>query len=480
MPQIPLVSISPPGDIQEGTHVTLTCISRSHLPVRIYSWYKTGSPTALQQWITYTIFGITSKDIGGYYCQTTSLCGHLISAPVNLQVLYGPRNTVVEIDPPGQIPEGSRVTLTCSTDASPPAHTYSWWYKGYTLLKTREKMLTFEKIHTEDSGEYLCRAVNRISQHDSPAVSVQVSYGPKNTVVELDPPGQITEGSRVTLTCNTDANPPAHTYSWYKTGRPAPLRNGKNLTFSKIRSDENGMYFCQAANGIGQQDSPAVSLQVLWATATLTCSSDANPPVENYTWFKVDESTPVGSGQQYSISNIRSEDAGQYYCEARNEYGAENASAVSIYIAEGQSPVLTAVVAVLLCGVVCLLCVILWVRKLKRPKPVEQDTSINLQSRGGGGDDDAQYSTIQPHCSRETTGGQEDDDQYSTIQPHCFRQTAGAQGDDVQYASVHFKKARAAQSSPNQPEGEPSSIYSSVQPRVDPSVVYSTVQPRVV
>ena len=65
-------------------------------------------------------------------------------------------------------------------------------------------------------------------------------------------------------------------------------------------------------------------------TVTLTCSSDANPPVEIYTWFKVGESTPVGSGQQYSITNIRSEDGGQYYCEARNEHGAEDSTAVSI------------------------------------------------------------------------------------------------------------------------------------------------------
>ena len=69
---------------------------------------------------------------------------------------------------------------------------------------------------------------------------------------------------------------------------------------------------------------------------TLTCSSDANPPVENYTWFKVNESTPVGSGQQYSITNISSEDGGQYYCEARNKYGAGNSMTVSV-IVEGIS-----------------------------------------------------------------------------------------------------------------------------------------------
>ena len=68
------------------------------------------------------------------------------------------------------------------------------------------------------------------------------------------------------------------------------------------------------------------------SSVNLICSSDANPPVENYTWFKVNESNPVGSIQQYSITNISSEDGGQYYCEARNEHGADNSTAVSITV----------------------------------------------------------------------------------------------------------------------------------------------------
>src|SRR4029434_5557270 len=67
---------------------------------------------------------------------------------------------------------------------------------------------------------------------------------------------------------------------------------------------------------------------------SLTCSSDANPPVESYTWFRVNESTPVGSGQQYSITSIRSEDGGEYYCETKSEYRAESSSTVSITVAD--------------------------------------------------------------------------------------------------------------------------------------------------
>ncbi|XP_076135393.1 cell adhesion molecule 4-like [Alosa pseudoharengus] len=224
------------------------------------------------------------------------------------------------------------------------------------------------------------------------------------------------------------------------------------------------------------------------SSVTLTCSSNANPPVENYTWFKVNESTPVGSGQQYSITNIRSEDGGQYYCEARNKHGAGNSSAVSITVTDlgARSPVLYVVAGVSVWGAAGLICVLVWIRyhktntqasKKEHDKDVHgqdvQCSNADLlksgQSRAtsppsaeaaGGAEDDGHYSTIQPHGSGQTAGGAEDDGHYSTIQP---TQTARAQGDDILYTSVQFKKAGAG--SPDQPEGELSVIYSSVETR---------------
>ncbi|KAI5609515.1 Fc receptor-like protein 5, partial [Silurus asotus] len=62
-------------------------------------------------------------------------------------------------------------------------------------------------------------------------------------------------------------------------------------------------------------------------SVTLTCSSDSNPPVENYTWFKENEASPVGSGQSY-----RALQSGLYYCEVQNKLGSERSAAVSITI----------------------------------------------------------------------------------------------------------------------------------------------------
>ena len=60
---------------------------------------------------------------------------------------------------------------------------------------------------------------------------------------------------------------------------------------------------------------------------TLTCSSDANPPVKNYTWFKEGGASPVGSGHSYSPPQSVS-----YYCVAQNEYGSQKSAAVTVTV----------------------------------------------------------------------------------------------------------------------------------------------------
>src|SRR4029434_11024613 len=62
------VSISPPGDIQEGTDVTLTCTTTSDLPVLSYSWHKSYNPIDMGSGKTYTIKHFRPEDSGPYYC----------------------------------------------------------------------------------------------------------------------------------------------------------------------------------------------------------------------------------------------------------------------------------------------------------------------------------------------------------------------------------------------------------------------------
>ncbi|XP_053472446.1 uncharacterized protein LOC128602585 [Ictalurus furcatus] len=63
-------------------------------------------------------------------------------------------------------------------------------------------------------------------------------------------------------------------------------------------------------------------------SVTLSCSSDANPPVLTYSWFKqrAAADTLLTTGQNYSISNISSQHSGLYYCTAHNQLGQHNST----------------------------------------------------------------------------------------------------------------------------------------------------------
>ncbi|KAI4883465.1 hypothetical protein NFI96_006705, partial [Prochilodus magdalenae] len=61
---------------------------------------------------------------------------------------------------------------------------------------------------------------------------------------------------------------------------------------------------------------------------TLSCSSDANPPVLTYTWFKQRAATVtlLSTDQNYTITNISSQHSGLYYCSAQSRLGQHNST----------------------------------------------------------------------------------------------------------------------------------------------------------
>ncbi|XP_038841785.1 myelin-associated glycoprotein-like [Salvelinus namaycush] len=65
----------------------------------------------------------------------------------------------------------------------------------------------------------------------------------------------------------------------------------------------------------------------------LTCSSTANPPVTNFTWFQISGGKPtqVASGLSYSL-NVTVGDGGLYFCEARNSHGCGKSKEVQLAI----------------------------------------------------------------------------------------------------------------------------------------------------
>ncbi|XP_076142308.1 junctional adhesion molecule B-like [Alosa pseudoharengus] len=96
-PHIPSVSISPSGDIVEGTDVTLTCKNRSDLPVQSYNWYKRVNTTHLHLGTgnPYTIKDIAPEDNGEYFCRSGYEFGNKYSCTVRLQVFSEEKSSIM-------------------------------------------------------------------------------------------------------------------------------------------------------------------------------------------------------------------------------------------------------------------------------------------------------------------------------------------------------------------------------------------------
>ncbi|KAI5089715.1 B-cell receptor CD22-like isoform X2 [Silurus meridionalis] len=315
-------------EVTEGESVILTCKTTCSLTDPTFIWYKNTHDLTTNTFKSNKLHlqRVSSEDAGSYNCAVRG-SEHLPSPAQYLSVRYPPKNVSISVS--GETVEGSSVTLTCSSDANPPVETYTW-FKGRTSVG-KGKVLTVSKVSSEESGEYKCMCSNKVGHQNSTSVTLNVLYPPKN--VFISPSGEIVEGRLVTLTCSSDANPPVETYTWFK-GRTS-VGKEKTFTISKISSEDSGEYKCMCSNEVGHQNSISVTLNVLYppknvsisssgekvegSSVTLTCSSDSNPPVETYTWFKENEASTVGSGQSY-----RALQSGLYYCEDFYEYVAVN------------------------------------------------------------------------------------------------------------------------------------------------------------
>ncbi|XP_067260322.1 B-cell receptor CD22-like [Chanodichthys erythropterus] len=330
------VLINGSGEIVSGDSVTLICSSNSNPPAEI-SWFKGG--TFVGSGRIFNISKISSDDSGEYKCRSINEHGEKYSDAVTLNIMYPPRSVYVSIIQSGQIWMGDSVTLICSSNSNPPAEIS--WFKGRTFVGSG-RIFNISKISSDDSGEYKCRSINEHGEKYSDTVTLNVMYPPRNVSVLINGSGEIVSGDSVTLICSSDSNPPAE-ISWFKGG--TFVGSGRIYSISKIGSDDSGEYKCRSRNKHGEKYSDAVTLNVMylprsvsvsisiiqsgqiWAggSVTLICSSDSNPPALNFSWFKENESSAVGSGQSFSALQ-----SGRFYCQAHNQHGSQRSDAVTV------------------------------------------------------------------------------------------------------------------------------------------------------
>nr|XP_029482058.1 vascular cell adhesion protein 1-like isoform X5 [Oncorhynchus nerka] len=248
-------------------------------------------------------------------------------------------------------------------------------YQGKITGNMSQKNCTtvFFNVTTNYTNIYFLRIESQPYRSTDPdkSVNIVVSDFPSSPILTVS--GEVKEGTPVSLNCSAVAPCPEHPpeLTWTLptqfttenqlqenpdqtksvlstvTFTPSYLHHEKNITCTAVypvgTSNKTAEHNMMLNVSFSPKDTlasinPADPVSV-GSCVNLTCSSTANPPLTNFTWFQISEgkTTQVASGQSYTL-NV-TVDGGLYYCEGRNSHGCGKSNEVQLAIKGHEEPV---------------------------------------------------------------------------------------------------------------------------------------------
>ncbi|XP_058865355.1 B-cell receptor CD22-like isoform X3 [Acipenser ruthenus] len=300
--------------------------------------------------------------------------------------LCGAADVIIEFKALYQEKEGSCVTIICSFKW-PSMETGIWWknpiydpqtkdynkttvyhedesivdpeFKGRTeYLGDRKTNCSFKikNLQLNDSGIYNFRFIGKNDYKWMNKQGVNLSVTENPCKIDIETPSIMTEGKEANLTCATKG-PCTNNPKWQDTqdgwqfkrvqsdeiGKP----RSETLTFTPTWWNHTKTLKCQIEGNKDECAARSVFLDIQYppkettaiskpaddikegAAVTLVCSCKGNPPVNFYTWFKVGQGI-INNLETFEFNSISITDSGDYFCEAKNQLGAQNSSIINI------------------------------------------------------------------------------------------------------------------------------------------------------
>ncbi|XP_061095278.1 sialic acid-binding Ig-like lectin 12 [Conger conger] len=202
---------------------------------------------------------------------------------------------------------------------------------------------------------------------------------------------------------------------------------------------------------------------------SLTCRSQAYPPVRSFTWFRTTwrQTTPRGSGETLSF-NASIDDVGSYYCEARNSQGTQASAHVTLAIEGVSEPLSLPAIGGIVGGMfgVLLICsLLLMFLRLRKSRELcmnMRTTRVEEQSNPSSDPSKA----ARTWDTTEAVESQQEESHYAEIEFSKQAKQKGKKGmeegprQETEYSEVKFSERKALV-----PIGD---IYASVKPKKRP------------
>uniref|UniRef100_W5M097 Cell adhesion molecule 3 n=1 Tax=Lepisosteus oculatus TaxID=7918 RepID=W5M097_LEPOC len=233
--------------------------------------------------LSISIANVNLSDEGEYTCSIFTM--PVRTAKATVTVLGVPQRPVIK-GYPGPIVEGGTLELSChSSGSKPPARLR--WFKGAEQIPGRPDVVDPEgktftvmssinyTVSREDNDAIISCSVGHESLQTSDKSMeqrIQVLYKPS---VRIQPESDLPrEGEKFFLQCVGLGNPEPSVFKWERKEGELPLlskQDGSYLYFELLNKSDNGLYHCEADNGIGKGEAE-YQLSVLDPTAMSTSS----------------------------------------------------------------------------------------------------------------------------------------------------------------------------------------------------------------
>ncbi|XP_032856262.1 vascular cell adhesion protein 1 isoform X2 [Tyto alba] len=344
-PQNTIITKSPGSSSMEGDSLKLTCVTEGNPPPQIV-WRKHLADESIQHLIENNVLSIPYArftDSGLYICEAINLVTNKTEkATVDVVIQGAPNIAKLSIEPSTTVQEGENVSIQCSAESNPPPK---------IILRRKsdsadmgpysEGRILLPSVTFLSGGDYECVAENKFGKSKS-EITLNVEYGPNNTMISVSPATTVKEGETVTMKCTSSGNP-APVISWKKkkaTGESEKIFKGATLTIQNIKSQDLGLYECEAYNQFGKEEKavkllvqvPPQNITVLvypsenvkeGENVTITCSTYSNPPSQ-MVLKKVHQEKeiilPAVNGT-FILYNVTKNDTGRYLLDVFNEAG---------------------------------------------------------------------------------------------------------------------------------------------------------------
>lgn len=338
-----------PQQLAVGQNATFTATASGHGSLS-YRWYKgnyaiyDSSKFSGTETNTLTIRSATASDASLYKLKAFNSDNKFAFSNGAALAVAGPAK--VTVHPVNtSLYTGKSGTLVVAASGDQPMQ-YQWqrWNgSGWSNVSGgTSSTLAFSSAASRHAGRYRCVVSNAVAQDISAEATISILQAASITASPTSQSVSSGDSVKFTVTATGDNLQ----YAWTKNG--TALSNTSNtLSFASAKDVDEATYGCRVYNGGGSANCSSFTLTVNSPLAITQQPVNQNTyeggsasftvlakgePAPTVRWYFGGQQ--VGTGNTLSLSNVRSDQAGQYSCVVSNSNDSLNCDAVTLAVSQ--------------------------------------------------------------------------------------------------------------------------------------------------